>query len=333
MSDHRINLTVYRLDEVMEGDLNQLIEPINHEYQADQLAAIRAKLIMQSIETVLTDAYKRLVESQSPSPRIDASVLLSHVLEKPSSYLLTWPEKCLTVEQWHDFQGLLERRLHGEPIAYIVGHRDFWDLKLNVSPETLIPRCDTELLVETALSLLNEDAQSVLDLGTGTGAIALSLAKSQPNLQVLGVDFNLNVALAQKNQVLNEIKNAAFLQSHWFDAIPAQKFSMIVSNPPYIDHDDPHLEQGDVRFEPKSALVALDEGLADIRLIVHQAQDYLAPKGYVLIEHGYLQGKSVREIFTQGGFVDVETRLDYAGKERITGKLEKRPDKRECPSD
>ena len=125
---------------------------------------------------------------------------------------------------------------------------------------------------------------------------------------------------------MNEIKNAAFLQSHWFDAIPAQKFSMIVSNPPYIDHDDPHLEQGDVRFEPKSALVALDEGLADIRLIVHQAQDYLAPKGYVLIEHGYLQGKSVREIFTQGGFVDVETRLDYAGKERITmGKLEKRP--------
>ncbi|WP_407332461.1 peptide chain release factor N(5)-glutamine methyltransferase [Enterovibrio sp. 27052020O] len=272
-----------------------------------------------SIEHALRDAALLLAEHQSPSPRIDASVLLCHVLDKPSSYLYTWSDKALSEQETKDFEALIERRKLGEPVAYIIGYRDFWSLRLNVEPSTLIPRPDTERLVELALERLPKREGTVLDLGTGTGAIALAIAAERPDIQVTGVDLRPEaVALAQRNQKENHITNAQFLQSSWFGAVPAQTFTMIVSNPPYIDPEDPHLSQGDVRFEPKTALIADDHGLADIRHICQHSPHYLDRDGWLLIEHGYDQGQAVRALFTEAGFSDVETLQDYAGQDRVT---------------
>ncbi|MBV7300093.1 peptide chain release factor N(5)-glutamine methyltransferase [Enterovibrio paralichthyis] len=272
-----------------------------------------------SIEHALRDAALLLAQHQSPSPKIDASVLLCHVLDKPSSYLYTWSDKLLTDEEEAAFNALLARRKLGEPVAYIIGYRDFWSLRLNVEPSTLIPRPDTERLVELALERLPQGEGTVLDLGTGTGAIALAIASERKDIGVTGVDLRDEaVALAKRNQLANGISNAAFLQSSWFDNVPAQRFTMIVSNPPYIDPEDPHLSQGDVRFEPKSALIADDQGLADIRHICQHSPEYLADGGWLLIEHGYDQGEKARAIFADAGFSDVETVQDYAGQDRVT---------------
>ncbi|CZF77454.1 Release factor glutamine methyltransferase [Grimontia celer] len=272
-----------------------------------------------SIENALRDAALLLAEHQSPSPRIDASVLLCHVLDKPSSYLYTWSDKSLSDEEKAAFNALLERRKVGEPVAYIIGYRDFWSLRLNVEPSTLIPRPDTERLVELALERLPQGEGSVLDLGTGTGAIALAIASERKDMAVTGVDLRDEAAaLAERNKVENGINNAQFMQSSWFGNVPEHRFTMIVSNPPYIDPEDPHLSQGDVRFEPKSALIADDHGLADIRVICQQSPEYLADSGWLLIEHGYDQGEVVRTIFSDAGFSDVETQHDYAGLDRVT---------------
>ncbi|MEZ8141546.1 protein-(glutamine-N5) methyltransferase, release factor-specific [Enterovibrio norvegicus FF-33] len=271
------------------------------------------------IEHALRDAALLLADHQSPSPRIDASVLLCHVLDKPSSYLYTWSDKVLSEQESKDFDALIERRKLGEPVAYIIGYRDFWSLRLSVEPSTLIPRPDTERLVELALARLPTGEGNVLDLGTGTGAIALSMASERRDIQVTGVDLRPEaVALAQRNQRENHITNAQFVQSSWFDKIPAQTFTMIVSNPPYIDPEDPHLAQGDVRFEPKTALIADEHGLADIRHICQQSPQYLSRDGWLLIEHGFDQGDAVRALFTEAGFYDVETQQDYAGHDRVT---------------
>lgn len=272
-----------------------------------------------TIENALRDAALLLAEHQSPSPRIDASVLLCHVLDKPSSYLYTWSDNALTEDEEAAFNTLLARRKAGEPVAYIIGYRDFWSLRLNVEPSTLIPRPDTERLVELALERLPQGEGRVLDLGTGTGAIALAIASERKDITVTGVDLRAEaVALAAKNGLENGINNAQFMQSSWFSNVPAQRFSMIVSNPPYIDPEDPHLSQGDVRFEPKSALVADDHGLADIRTICQKSPEYLIDGGWLLIEHGYDQGEAVRTLFSGAGFIDVETQHDYAGLDRVT---------------
>jgi release factor glutamine methyltransferase len=272
-----------------------------------------------SIEMALQQAAHRLALHKSPSSRIDATVLLSHLLEKPSSYLYTWPDKILTNEQIETFDALIQRREKGEPIAYIIGYRDFWSLRLFVEPSTLIPRPDTELLVELGLSLLSPNATSLLDLGTGTGAIALAMASELPLLDVTGVDFRPEaVLLAKRNQQANKITNADFLVSNWFDALEDKRYSMILSNPPYIDPLDPHLAQGDLRFEPKTALIADEHGLADIRHICHSSVNFLEKDGYLLIEHGYNQGSQVREIFKAAGFLSVETKKDYAEQDRVT---------------
>lgn len=272
-----------------------------------------------SIEMALQQAAHRLALHESPSPRIDAAVLLAHLLDKPSSYLYTWSDKTLTNEQIETFDALIERREKGEPIAYIIGYRDFWSLRLFVEPSTLIPRPDTELLVELGLSLLDLKASTLLDLGTGTGAIALAMASERPLLDVTGVDFRPEaVLLAKRNQQANQIKNANFLLSNWFDALVDERYSMILSNPPYIDPLDPHLEQGDLRFEPKTALIADENGLADIRHICISSVNYLENGGYLLIEHGYDQGNQVRAIFNAAGFSSVETKKDYAGHDRVT---------------
>ncbi|MDW6001551.1 peptide chain release factor N(5)-glutamine methyltransferase [Vibrio mangrovi] len=261
-----------------------------------------------------------LSESGSPSPAIDAAVLLCHVLDKPRSYLLTWPERTLTDTQMNSFAGLLTRRLSGEPIAYILGEREFWSLPLKVSSATLIPRPDTECLVMQALEKARQISGPILDLGTGTGAIALALASELPDIDVTGVDIQHEACeLARANAARLGIPNVTFCQGSWFDAIDeGMKFALIVSNPPYIDADDPHLLRGDVRFEPLSALVAEEQGLADIRTIATAARQYLQPKGWLLFEHGYEQAESVRALFQSLGYQDIYTERDDTGNERVT---------------
>ncbi|PMM60585.1 peptide chain release factor N(5)-glutamine methyltransferase [Vibrio lentus] len=279
-----------------------------------------------TVESALKSAIVQLQEGDNTSPSIDAAVLLCHALDKPRSYLLTWPEKHLTSEQESEFHTLLKRRLTGEPVAYIVGEREFWSLPLKVSPSTLIPRPDTERLVEVALDKTYGKQGAILDLGTGTGAIALALASEMPNRPVTGIDLRPEAQqLATENAQRLNITNATFLHGSWFEPLnsvnseeEAVKFSLIVSNPPYIEKNDPHLSQGDVRFEPITALVAEEKGLADIRHISENARGFLENEGWLAFEHGYGQGLAVREIMQQLGYLDVVTEKDYGGNDRVT---------------
>ncbi|MDM9653316.1 peptide chain release factor N(5)-glutamine methyltransferase [Pseudomonas wenzhouensis] len=276
---------------------------------------------MATIESLLNSADL----PDSPTPRLDAELLLADALGKPRSYLRTWPEHELEDEQLARFKTSLQRRRQGEPVAYILGHQGFWSLDLEVAPHTLIPRPDTELLVETALELLPAMPLSVLDLGTGTGAIALALASERPAWQVTGVDRVADaVALAERNRLRLQLDNASFLHSHWFSALAGQRFALILSNPPYIRADDQHLAQGDVRFEPSSALVAGCDGLDDIRAIIQAAPAHLLPGGWLLLEHGFDQAEAVRALLAAGGFAEVHSWRDLAGHERISlGRLDR----------
>jgi len=259
------------------------------------------------------------LEGVSDTPRLDLEVLLCHVLGKPRSYLFTWPEQVLDENLAKHFNGLLKRRADGEPIAHLTGQKEFWSLSLEVNATTLIPRPDTELLVETALSLLDKPNAHVLDLGTGTGAIALALASERPNWQIIAVDTVPEaVALAEKNRQRLGLDNVRMMRSNWFKDVAQQKFDLIVTNPPYIDADDYHLKQGDVRFEPGSALVSGNNGLADIELIISGAKNYLIDEGYLLIEHGYQQAEAVRTLFKNEDFFQGTTERDMAGFERLT---------------
>ncbi|HAD38526.1 MAG TPA: peptide chain release factor N(5)-glutamine methyltransferase, partial [Plesiomonas shigelloides] len=211
----------------------------------------------------------------------------------------------------------------GEPVAYVIGEREFWSLPLRVSPATLIPRPDTERLVEEALNRLPATRTQILDLGTGTGAIALALASERPDCQIIGIDVQPDAAaLAASNAERLGINNARFLTGSWFEPlralVPAPRFALIASNPPYIDAKDPHLTQGDVRFEPRSALVADEQGLADIRVIAAQSREFLLPGGWLLVEHGWQQATAVQAIFHAAGYQQVETVQDYGGNDRVT---------------
>ena len=273
-----------------------------------------------SVESTLKKAVQQLQESGSDSPSLDAAVLLCHALDKPRSFLLTWPDKTLEAEQLSDFQNLLQRRLSGEPIAYITGEREFWSLPLKVSPTTLIPRPDTERLVEVALDKASSNQGDILDLGTGTGAIALALASELPSRNVWGVDLKTDAQqLAQSNATALNLTNTQFLAGSWFEPIlSGTEFALIVSNPPYIEKEDPHLTQGDVRFEPLSALVAEEKGLADIRHIATQARSYLINEGWLMFEHGFEQGEAVRNLLLSLGYDQVETYKDYGDNDRVT---------------
>jgi release factor glutamine methyltransferase len=255
----------------------------------------------------------------SPTPRLDAELLLANILGKSRSYLHTWPERELDAAQLERYQAAIARRQAGEPVAYILGQQGFWSLELEVAAHTLIPRPDTELLVETVLTLLPATPAALLDLGTGTGAIALALASERPAWRLTGVDRVAEaVALAERNRLRLKLINAAFVESHWFSALAGQRYQLIVSNPPYIAADDRHLAEGDVRFEPSSALVAGADGLDDIRLIIEQAPGYLDAGGWLLLEHGFDQAGTVRELLCERGFIAVESRRDLAGHERIS---------------
>lgn len=262
--------------------------------------------------------------SSSESPRRDAEILLEHVTGKARTYLLAFGETLLTPEQEAQLAVLLARRKTGEPVAHLTGEREFWSLPLYVSAATLIPRPDTECLVEQALARLPDGPCRILDLGTGTGAIALALASERPDCQVTAVDVMPDaVALAQRNLARLGFSNVQINQSSWFSALAQHAFEMIVSNPPYIDEHDPHLSQGDVRFEPLTALVAANDGLADIEHIITTAREHLVPGGWLLLEHGWTQGAAVRALFSAAGYASVETCRDYGGNERLT--LGKKP--------
>ncbi|WP_343552595.1 peptide chain release factor N(5)-glutamine methyltransferase [Pantoea sp.] len=253
------------------------------------------------------------------SPKRDAEILLGFVTGKSRSWIVAFDNAELDDAQIAQLNALLARRVEGQPIAHLVGEREFWSLPLRVNAATLIPRPDTEVLVEQALAHLPANAASLLDLGTGTGAIALALASERPDCQVIGCDrIPAAVELAQENAQRLHINNAQFILSHWFNDLPTRRFDLIVSNPPYIDAADEHLQQGDVRFEPLSALVADDQGLADLRYIIHTAPQWLQAGGWLLLEHGWQQGEAVRAIMTQHGYHAVSTVDDYGGNPRVT---------------
>ncbi|KMN19871.1 peptide chain release factor N(5)-glutamine methyltransferase [Pseudomonas weihenstephanensis] len=269
--------------------------------------------------TIIASLLRAAELPDSPTARLDAELLLAAALGKSRSYLHTWPEKIVSSESALIFADYLHRRRAGEPVAYILGQQGFWNLDLEVAPHTLIPRPDTELLVETALQLLPATPANVLDLGTGSGAIALALASERAAWQVTAVDRVLEaVALAERNRQRLALDNVTVLNSHWFSALADHRFDLIISNPPYIAAGDVHLAEGDVRFEPESALVAGPDGLDDIRQIVAAAPQHLNPGAWLMLEHGYDQGAPVRDLLQGAGFTQVESRKDLGAHERIT---------------
>ncbi|CAH1904358.1 protein-(glutamine-N(5)) methyltransferase [Candidatus Nitrotoga sp. HW29] len=282
-----------------------------------------AELARTIQETLLQDAA-RLTEALAIPPgsaRIEIQCLLQHVLDVPRAWLLAHSEHCPNETEQTHYHKLLQRRLRGEPVAYLLGEREFFGLMFKVTPATLIPRPETELLVELALTRIPQQGLCrVLDLGTGSGAIALALAHARPDVEVLGCDASTTaLAVAHANAQQLAIVNATFMHSDWFGAFTTQKFNIIVSNPPYIAAGDVHLTRSDVRFEPISALVSGGDGLHDIRHIAVHAPDYLEPGGWLLLEHGYDQAAQVRELLQQAGFDEVFSTCDLAGIERVSG--------------
>jgi release factor glutamine methyltransferase len=244
--------------------------------------------------------------------------LLAACLQCEVVYLHTWPEKLLDELQIKLFQEYISQRSLGHPVAHIIGYRDFWSLRLKVSSATLIPRPETELLVEIALNLNLAEYSKALDLGTGTGAIALALASENSNWLVTGLDKSLQaVALAKNNAVIHKLERVKFIQSDWFSAVEDRKFDLIVTNPPYIENNNHYLQQGDVRFEPESALTSGVDGLDDIRSIVSQSKHFLTDNGWLLIEHGYKQSRQVTDILRAHGFNQIRSELDLNGLPRV----------------
>jgi len=269
------------------------------------------------IKTLLDDAV--LIGCGLSIARCDAELLLSAALGKPRSYLYAWPEKRPSKKQVETFYRFTERRRAGEPVAYILGKQGFYSLELSVNPHCLIPRADTETLVEAALQRLPDTPARLLDLGTGSGAIALALAKERPNWQLVGVDKQPEaVVLAEQNRKQLALANVQFLPSNWFAALSGQRFAAIVSNPPYIAENDEHLGQGDLRFEPRTALVAGGDGLDALRHISRNAADYLQAGGLLLLEHGWKQAEAVRELLAQADFIEIESLRDLGGNWRVS---------------
>ena len=297
---------------------------------------------IQSILTQDKPALEAALALDAGSARIEVQCLLQAVLQVNRAYLLTHPEQQLDAEQQARYTALLERRLRGEPIAYLLGEREFYGLTFRVTPATLIPRADTELLVELALQRIpqplappglpnpsqpplvrggvSEHAYRVLDLGTGSGAIALSIAHARPDVEVTAVDASQEaLGVARENAQRLNIGNARLLRSDWFSALAGERFDMIVSNPPYIAEGDAHLAQGDLRFEPCDALASGADGLDDIRRIVADAKEHLDAGGWLLFEHGYDQAERVRELLGAAGYTKVFSARDLAGIERVSG--------------
>ena len=280
--------------------------------------------MLRTIQTILLQDSIRLIETlelDSTSARIEVQCLLQQVLKVSRAYLLTYPERLLNKSEQALYDSLLQRRRGGEPIAYLLGEREFFGLSLKVTPATLIPRPETELLVEMALQRIPPNKTChVLDLGTGSGAIAIAIAHERPKAIVLACDTSsAALAVARDNAARLLLSNLSFVDSDWFQEIAGIRFDIIVSNPPYVAMGDLHLTQGDVRFEPLSALVSGADGLHDIRRIICDSKHHLKVKGWLLLEHGYDQAIQVRELLQGQQFNDVFSTRDLAGIERVSG--------------
>ena len=291
---------------------------------------------MTSIRSVQLQAQVQLASSpelDAIDARYESQLLLQHMLKVDRAWLIAHENDDIDADVEHQFNSLIQRRIGGEPMAYILSSREFYGLNLTVTPATLIPRPDTETLVEAALAkipvhettqtldsdLRRNDEVSVLDLGTGSGAIALAIAKSRPQTNVVAVDASSSaLEVAKKNASTLQISNVQFLLSDWFSALADARFDIIVSNPPYIEEADSHLKQGDLRFEPISALASGADGLDDIRRIIDDCLIHLKPQGWLMFEHGYNQAESVRDLMAQTGLVAIETLKDLGGNDRVT---------------
>ncbi|NKB62092.1 MAG: peptide chain release factor N(5)-glutamine methyltransferase [Gammaproteobacteria bacterium] len=273
-------------------------------------------------------SWSRVKLGNSDSPLVDATALLCSVSGKSKAFLYSHGEEILSDAIILEFKSLVDQRERGKPIAYLTGSREFWSLDLTINPNVLIPRHDTELVVETVLAVSQDFDETILprllDLGSGSGAIALAVAVELLQYEVVGIDLSLDaVELAELNRARLGINNVRFLQGHWFDPLGSSgdgknRFHIIVSNPPYIPKGDVHLDQGDVRFEPTMALVADENGFGDLKKIIKDSSDFLVPGGWIILEHGFKQGEKVRRILLEKGFQRVETHLDLGGNDRVT---------------
>ena len=272
-----------------------------------------------SIRQYLEDGAA-ILRGSSGSPRLEAELLMGLVLRKPRSFLLAWPEHHLSVPQAECYETLLRRRFAGEPIAYMTGIREFWSMPLKVTPDVLIPRQETELLVDKALLRLPDDEDlRVLDLGSGSGAVSLAIAKERPRAQVVGVEISrAALDVACMNARLQKLDNVEFRESDWFDAVRGEKFHVVVGNPPYVAEDDPHLARGDALFEPRLALDAGPAGMDCFRAIVDRAHNYIVRQGWLLLEHGPDQHMPLRRLLEAQHYHDITIHKDAAGHDRVT---------------
>lgn len=276
---------------------------------------------MSSVAELLQWAQLALQES-SDSADIDASYLICASLECSRSYLYTWPDAQISDKQEAKFRGFVARRQQGEPVAYICKERGFWNQDLTVTSDVLIPRPATEALVEVALQRAPKHCVDVLDMGTGSGAIACALASERQEWAILALDKSAKALLvAIENQQRLTLANLQLIQSDWFTAVAGQCFDVIVSNPPYIDADDEHLQKGDLRFEPQTALVAADRGLADLQHIIGLAPNFLHDGGLLALEHGYQQASDVASLLRERGFSDVQLQHDLEGQPRVSSAI------------
>ena len=273
----------------------------------------------QTYQSLIRDATHQL-ENYSESPRVDSEILLQHAISRTMAWLVAHGDKIAIPVHIRDFFILLERRKLGQPIAYILGYRDFWTLRLKVNAHVLIPRPDTETLVEQVLELIDPSVPCrLLDLGTGSGAIALSIAKERPLAKVLAVDSQMYaLEIAKQNAQQHELNNVDFLQSNWFDDLPTSGFDLIASNPPYVEASDKHLLQGDLRFEPDSALIGGADGLADLREIISTAPEYLTKGGWLVLEHGVDQHTKIEALLVETGFRNIDLHRDLNNHPRCS---------------
>ena len=271
-----------------------------------------------NIQQTLQHASQQLTGT-TDSPQLDAQILLAHALQKTRAHLFAWPEQNVDDAAQKNFQHLLAQRIKGHPIAHLIAQREFWSLNLNVTADTLIPRPETELLVEHILQLLPATPQRVADLGTGSGAIALALASERPLWQITATDQSTAALdVARNNAKKFKLKNIKFIAGDWFTPLSKQHYNAIISNPPYIADNDAHLTQGDLRFEPVSALSSGADGLEDIRHITQHAMDYLLPDGLLMIEHGYDQMLQMKILFEKNDFINITQLFDLNNNPRAT---------------
>lgn len=274
------------------------------------------------INEAIMDGASKLTLSQpalSSSPMLDAECLLANILSLSRAQLKARYPNLLTENEKQRFYTDIERRRLGEPVAYILGTKEFWSQSLKVTPDTLIPRPETECLVEVALKLIPQKQPSIVDLGTGSGAIAIAIASERSDAQIIATDICSDaLKIAQENAQSAGLNTIQFLQGNWFEPLAHQTFDMIISNPPYIASDDPHLKDPQIQYEPQSALIAQNHGLSDLYHLIEHAQNYLKPHGFLALEHGYNQSQSVYEAFKKHGYEHISQQTDLSGIIRVT---------------